>query len=178
MPVAIRVIIVSSPCRSERAADDTNGHPPHQTTIEVRTKLRSPGDSPNGRTSSRPNSELPSGEYMMIGTVRIADPMNRLSMSCTMCAPSPACAFGAWWWWSIRSAPRRFAASGRMEVHHQPPSPTTFEDGGPEPFALDMPAGRVRRELVAERRPGHVAPHLRCDVEEPEAEVLHFRKLG
>src|SRR6266550_1935730 len=31
----------------------------------------------------------------MIGTVRIADPMNRRSMSCTMCAPCPACASGA-----------------------------------------------------------------------------------
>src|SRR5437879_2639316 len=40
MPVAIRVIIVSSRCRSERAADDTNGHPPHPTTSEARTKLK------------------------------------------------------------------------------------------------------------------------------------------
>src|SRR5438067_7434638 len=32
----------------------------------------------------------------MTGTVRIADPMNRRSMSCTMCAPCPACAPGAW----------------------------------------------------------------------------------
>src|SRR5438034_10470177 len=96
MPVAIRVIIVSSPCRSERAAEDTNGHPPHQTTIEVRTKPRSPGDNPKGGASSRPKSDVPSGEYMMIGTVRIADPMNRRSMSCTMCAPCP--------WWSVMGA--------------------------------------------------------------------------
>src|SRR5437667_220383 len=78
MPVAIRVIIVSSPCRSERAADDTKGHPPHQTTIEVRTKPRGPGDSPKGGPSSRPKSDVPSGEYMMIGTVRIADAVLRL----------------------------------------------------------------------------------------------------
>src|SRR5213079_991104 len=32
----------------------------------------------------------------MTGTARIADPMNRRSMSCTMCAPCPACAPGAW----------------------------------------------------------------------------------
>ena len=63
-------------------------------------------------------------------------------------------------------------------MHNQPPFPTPLEDGGPAPFDVDMPAGRVRRELVAERYPGHLAPHLRCDVEEPEAEVLHFGKLG
>src|SRR5439155_19779285 len=96
MPVAIRVIIVSSPCRSERAAEDTKGHPPHQTTIEVRTKPRGPGDSPKGGPSSRPKSDVPSGEYMMIGTVRIADAMNRRSMSCSMCAPCP--------WWSVMGA--------------------------------------------------------------------------
>jgi len=62
MPVAIRVIIVSSPRRSERHAEDTKGHPPHQTTIEVRTKPRSPGDSPKGGASSRPNNDVPSGE--------------------------------------------------------------------------------------------------------------------
>src|SRR5205085_5665336 len=90
MPVAIRVIIVSSRRRSERAADDTNGHPPHHTTIDVRTKPRSPGDSPKGGASSRPNSEVPSGEERMIGTVRIADPTKRRSMSCAMCAPCPA----------------------------------------------------------------------------------------
>src|SRR6266699_2886565 len=70
MPVAIRVIIVSSPCPSERAADDTKGHPPHQTTI---------------------------------GTVRIADPMNRRSMSRTMCAP----------WWLVTRA----SVHARHPVH-------------------------------------------------------------
>src|SRR5207245_10898849 len=94
MPVAIRVIIVSSRCRSERAADDTNGHPPHQTTIEVRTKLRSPGDSPKGGTRSPPKSEVPSGEYMMIGTVELDNPMNRSSQSCTVAAPYPAASTG------------------------------------------------------------------------------------
>ena len=62
MPVAIKVIIVSSRCRSDRAADETNGHPPHQTTIEVRTRPKDPADSPNGGTSTRPKREVPSGE--------------------------------------------------------------------------------------------------------------------
>jgi len=54
--------MVSSPCRSERHAEDTNGHPPHQTTIDVRTKPSSVCGSLNGGASSRPNSEVPSGE--------------------------------------------------------------------------------------------------------------------
>src|SRR2546429_481098 len=119
MPVAIRVIIVSSPCPSERAADETNGHAPHQTTTEVRAKLRSPDDSPKGGTSSRPNSDVPSGEYMMIGTGRIADPMNRRSMSCTMCSRCPACASGAWWFPVGASTPLVMGASvrARHPVH-------------------------------------------------------------
>jgi len=46
-----------------------------------------------------------------------------------------------------------------MEVYYRPPCPTPLEDGSPAPFDVNMPAGRVRRELVAERRPGHAATY-------------------
>src|SRR6266513_3719940 len=42
---------------------------------------------------------------MTIGTVRIADPTNRRSMSCTMCAPCP--------WWSVMGA----SVHARHPVH-------------------------------------------------------------
>src|SRR5256712_5529006 len=45
---------------------------------------------------------------MMIGTVRIADPMNRRSISCTMCAPCP--------WWSVMGA----SVEARATVHLPP----------------------------------------------------------
>src|ERR1051325_9679136 len=48
MPTAIRVIMVTSPWRRDRAADDMNGQPPHHTPGVARTSPNQPIGIPMG----------------------------------------------------------------------------------------------------------------------------------
>ena len=89
MPVAIRVIIVTSRWRSDRAAEEMNGHPPHHTTGVASSSPNQPVDSPNGGVDGNP-SACPTGENQRIGMVSAAEITNRRSMSVAIATPCPA----------------------------------------------------------------------------------------
>jgi hypothetical protein len=79
MPVEINVIMLTSPWRSDRAAEEMNGQPPHQTTGVARTNPNHDIDIPNGGSAVRP-SHSPIGEKITIGIVRIAETTNLRSI--------------------------------------------------------------------------------------------------